>query len=145
MDSFESDNPLDDLRRLITRYQAIHLDELPPFAGGAIGYAGYDVVRYAENLPDAPEDDRRLPDMTFAFYDRVVVFDNVSKTLFVIAMTRPDQHPSTVDAYNDACQRIDAFVEQLMKPSSAAVAADINHTGADAETCLLYTSPSPRD
>ena len=47
VDSFESDNPLDDLRRLITRYQAIHLDELPPFAGGAIGYAGYDVVRYA--------------------------------------------------------------------------------------------------
>ena len=28
VDSFESDNPLDDLRRLITRYQAIHLDEL---------------------------------------------------------------------------------------------------------------------
>ena len=138
VDSFESDNPLDDLRRLITRYQAIHLDELPPFAGGAIGYAGYDVVRYAEHLPDAPEDDRWLPDMTFAFYDRVVVFDNVSKTLFVIAMTRPDQYPSTVDAYNDACQRIDAFVEQLMKPSSAAVAADINHTGADAET--TYTS-----
>ena len=27
VDSFESDNPLDDLRRLITRYQAIHLDE----------------------------------------------------------------------------------------------------------------------
>lgn len=143
VDSFESKNPLDDLRRLIEQYQAVQLDELPPFAGGAIGYAGYDVVRYAEHLPDAPEDDRQLPDMTFAFYDRVVVFDNVSKTLFVIAMTRPDQHDSVDDAYDDACKRIDSFVEQLMKPSVPTVAADINHTGSDAETA--YSSNFDQD
>ncbi len=29
-----------------------------PFVGGAIGYAGYDVVRYVEDLPNAPQDDR---------------------------------------------------------------------------------------
>ena len=75
----------------LAAFKAVHLPELPPFEGGAIGYAGYDVVRYVENLPNAPPDDRGLPDLSFAFYDRMVVFDNVSKTLFVIAMARLDK------------------------------------------------------
>ena len=57
------------------------LPELPPFIGGAVGYAGYDTVRYVENLPNAPTDDRDLPDLSFAFYDHMVVFDNVQKTV----------------------------------------------------------------
>src|SRR5687767_3740631 len=88
--TFEAADPLDELRRRLAAFQAVHLPELPPFEGGAIGYAGYDVVRYVENLPNAPPDDRALPDLSFALYDRMVVFDNVSKALFVIAMARLD-------------------------------------------------------
>ena len=59
---------------------------MPPFIGGAVGYAGYDTVRYFENLPDAPQDDRQLPDLWFAFYDQMVVFDHVQKTVIVLAL-----------------------------------------------------------
>ena len=62
------------------------LPELPPFVGGAVGYAGYDTVRYVENLPNAPNDDRELPDLSFAFYDHMVVFDNVQKTAIVVVL-----------------------------------------------------------
>ena len=34
------------------RYRAPHLPGLPRFCGGAVGYAGYDAVRYIEHLPD---------------------------------------------------------------------------------------------
>ncbi len=67
-------------KRHVERFRAARLPELPPFTGGAVGYAGYDVVRYTEHLPNAPPDDRGLPDLSFAFYDRMVVFDNVNKT-----------------------------------------------------------------
>ena len=67
------------------------MPELPPFSSGAVGYAGYDTVRYFERLPHAPPDDRRVPDMAFAFYDQMVVFDNVSKTIVVVAMARLDK------------------------------------------------------
>ena len=33
---------------------------LPRFCGGAVGYAGYDTVRYGERLPHPPADDRGL-------------------------------------------------------------------------------------
>ena len=51
----------------------------------AVGYAGYDTVRYVEHLPDAPEDDRGLPDLSFACYDRMVVFDHIEKTIAAVA------------------------------------------------------------
>jgi anthranilate synthase component 1 len=117
-ETFESPDPLDELRNRLGAYKAVRLPELPPFEGGAIGYAGYDVVRYVEHLPNAPADDRELPDMAFAFYDRMVVFDNVSKTMFVIAMARLDLHPGNPQAaYQDAQRRIDELVEKLSAPS----------------------------
>ncbi len=65
--------------------KAVHLPGLPRFIGGAVGYAAYDAVRYTERLPDAPPDDRGLPDLAFAFYDRMVVFDHIRKTVLVVA------------------------------------------------------------
>ena len=121
-EQFESPDPLDELRRRLAAHQAVRLPELPPFEGGAIGYAGYDVVRYVEHLPNAPHDDRGLPDLSFAFYDRMVVFDNVSKALFVIAMARLDKFPAgeagVRSAYDDACRRIDELVARLSVPTN---------------------------
>ena len=96
------------LREQVQAIRVAKLPELPPFTGGAVGYAGYDTVRYVEHLPNAPPDDRQLPDLSFAFYDHMVVFDNVQKTIVVVAMARldkPARDPAA--AYADACRRVD--------------------------------------
>jgi anthranilate synthase component I len=116
---FEAADPLDELRNRLAAFKAVHLPELPPFEGGAIGYAGYDVVRYVENLPNAPQDDRQLPDLSFAFYDQMVVFDNVSKTMFVIAMARLDKSAGDARrAYDNACRSVDDLVTRLSQPTN---------------------------
>jgi anthranilate synthase component 1 len=66
-------------------------DSLPNcLLGGWVGYASYDAVRYGEpeKLPfeSAPRDDRGLPDMQFAYYDGVVVFDHVDKLVYVVKL-----------------------------------------------------------
>jgi anthranilate synthase component I len=111
---FESANPLAELRRHVESVRAVTLPELPPFCSGAVGYAGYDVVRYCEHLPSAPKDDRQVPDLAFAFYDQMVVFDHVAKTIVVVAMARLDK-PNTDRraAYADACRRVDRLVGEL--------------------------------
>jgi anthranilate synthase component 1 len=111
-EKFDSPDPLAELERRVASFKAIHLPELPPFTSGAIGYAGYDVVRYTEHLPNAPRDDRNLPDLAFAFYDSMVVFDNINKTIVVVAMARLDKL-GPKEAYRDAQQRIDAMVQKL--------------------------------
>ena len=111
---FECENPLEELRHRVEAVRAVHLPELPPFCSGAVGYAGYDTVRYFEHLPNAPPDDRQVPDLAFAFYDQMVVFDNVSKTIVVVAMARLNRPGvDLAEAYGDACGRVDSLVEEL--------------------------------
>lgn len=101
--------------------------DLPPFVGGAIGYAGYDVVRYVENLPDAPEDDRELPDLDFAFYHTICVFDHVEKTIAVVSLAdcRDVTDAATADAaYRRALEDVDATIEKLGGPRSERIHPD---------------------
>src|SRR4051794_10312538 len=81
----EHPDPLRLLEELLVKYRAPHVSGLPRFCGGAVGYAGYDAVRYVERLPNPPTDDRGLPDLCFALYDRMVIFDHVNKTVFAVA------------------------------------------------------------
>ncbi|MFW5692699.1 MAG: anthranilate synthase component I [Thermoguttaceae bacterium] len=126
----QCDNPLEEVRRQVEAVRTVHLPELPPFCGGAVGYAGYDTVRYCEHLPDAPPDDRQVPDLAFAFYDQMVVFDNVTKSIVVIVLARMDRHGGDAAlAYADACRRIDRLVEQLSTPHADIEPVDIRFGG----------------
>jgi len=115
-------DPLRVLEDMIAAYRAPQIPGLPRFCGGAVGYAGYDTVRYVERLPDAPPDDRGIPDLSFGFYDRMVIFDHVAKTIAVVAHWRGDRGQGTGDseadlrrAYADACNRVDQLVERLQR------------------------------
>src|SRR6202790_3530537 len=86
----EHPDPLRLLEEWLAKYRAPHLAGLPRFCGGAVGYAGYDTVRYVERLEKPPPDDRGLPDLSFALYDRMVIFDHISKTIAVVAHAHVD-------------------------------------------------------
>jgi len=52
--------------------------------------------------------------MAFAFYDQMVVFDHVTKTIVVVVMARLNRPGVTpAKAYETACRRVDQLVEQL--------------------------------
>ena len=48
---FESDDPLDLIREHLGRFRPVEIEGLPRFFGGAVGYLGYDMVRFFETLP----------------------------------------------------------------------------------------------
>jgi anthranilate synthase component I len=111
----QATDPLDAFRSHF-HYRVAHLDGLPPFVGGAIGYAGYDVVRYVENLPHAPQDDRDLPDLDFAFYHTLCVFDHVSKTITIVSLADCREVTATANAqvaYQAAAKQVDDTVAKL--------------------------------
>ena len=108
--AYTSADPLADLQRLVELHRAVHLPGLPRFAGGAVGYAAYDAVRYTEHLPNMPRDDRGLPDLSFSFFDRMVVFDHIRKTILVVAQAHLLPGIDPLEAYDSACARVDALV-----------------------------------
>ena len=61
----------------LRRHPPVEVPGLPRFTGGAVGYLGYDVVRTIESLPDAPPDDRDLPDAVMMVADTLLVLDNL--------------------------------------------------------------------
>jgi anthranilate synthase component 1 len=123
----ECDDPLAELERRVAAYRPARLPELPPFTSGAVGYAAYDSVRYVERLPDPPPDDLGLPDLDFAFYDRLVVFDNATKAIDVVVLARIDDRSDAgiASAYEAACRRIDETISLLAAPSDWPPPADI--------------------
>jgi len=140
--SLEHENPLELLRQRLNEHRVARAPGLPPFAGGAIGYAGYDVVRYVEHLPDAPTDDRGLPDLDFSFYDQMVVFDNVNKTMTVIALVPVGEGADLLGAYKEGCRRVDEIVDRLSTAPADLPTADIEAAG---EVAHDYTSNFTRD
>jgi len=125
IEEFECQDPLEFLSKQLGNQSIAAVPELPPFVGGAIGYAGYDVVRYVEHLPNIPKDDRGLPDLDFGFYDQLVVFDHVNKTIMVVVLSHTTANCSTEDAYLQATQWIDRIVERLDRPLPQHSLADI--------------------
>lgn len=116
IDEFEDPDPLNAFRKYLDKTVA-QLDELPPFVGGAIGYAGYDVVRYVEDLPHSPEDDRGIPDLDFAFYHTVCVFDHVDKTITVVTLAdcrHINDESSASEVYRQASEQVDQTIDRLM-------------------------------
>jgi anthranilate synthase component 1 len=90
---------------------------LPRFFGGAVGYLGYDAVRWFERLPSRAPNELGLPDACFSLTDTVVIFDNLRGTIKVVAAV--DVGPGSGDpnrAYDDGCNRVDALIAKLMQP-----------------------------
>jgi len=122
---FERQDPLAFLAEKLNGFTVAELPELPPFVGGAIGYAAYDVVRYVEDLPNAPRDDRHLPDLDFGFYEDLVVFDHVNKTVLVLSLIRTGPGIDPKRAYETATERIREIVDRLDRPLENHRMADI--------------------
>ncbi|HEX6963980.1 MAG TPA: anthranilate synthase component I [Lacipirellula sp.] len=132
-EQLDAPNPLEILRQQIQAVRVAHLPEFPPFIGGAVGYAGYDTVRYVERLPNAPHDDRGLPDLAFGLFDSLVVFDNVRKTVHVLVLADlrgvDGNRDELARCYQSACRRVDGYIDALHQPSDNLRLADIDASG----------------
>ena len=108
------------LKAELARYRAADLPGLPRFAGGAVGYLGYDVVRSFEQLPDTAAAAPAIPDAMFLLADTLVVFDHARHRLILLANAHIEEGNADVEAaYVDALRRIDRLAEKLLRPLPA--------------------------
>ena len=121
-DARTSDDPLAELAALVRARDTIHVPGMPRFLGGAVGYLGYDAVRYVEHLPDAPPDDRGLPEALFCFTESILAIDNLYGRAHAITLVETAGAGETElqRRYDAANAVLEQMVERLIRGSPLA-------------------------
>ena len=93
-------DPTHFLQEELKRYPALQLPNAPRFTGGLVGYLGYEAVRYFEPVLDGQMHPASMPDGIYLLADVVVAFDNVRRSIFLIANVL-DEDPEAVESKLD--------------------------------------------
>lgn len=84
---------------------------LPPFWAGAVGYAGYDVVRMYEALPDTNPDELNIPDLLFIQPEALLIFDHLKRKVIIVAAALEDDEADVARAE----RAVDRLYQKLRK------------------------------
>jgi anthranilate synthase component I len=99
----------------LARYRIAPLEGLPPFAGGAVGLFGYDLVRSAEPTVGEPNpDDVGIPDLALMITDVLLAFDHLRHEVTILANVLAEG--DLEDAYGQAATAIAEVKEKLAGP-----------------------------
>jgi anthranilate synthase component 1 len=99
----------------LARYRIAPLEGLPPFAGGAVGLFGYDLVRSAEPSVGPPNPDGvGIPDLALMITDVLVAFDHLRHEVTVLANVFADEDVER--AYEQAAAAIADVKRALAGP-----------------------------
>ena len=90
----------------VARSSQAPMSDPPPFAGGAVGFFAYDLVRTVEPLGEANPDPLQLPDMALMLSDLLVVFDHLRHTITILANADVSGAPELERAYATAARAI---------------------------------------
>lgn len=117
----EKGDPLHEVERLMSAFRSVQVEGLPVFVGGALGFLGYDMIRFFEpTVPGPPEDSLGLPDMAFVITDTLVIFDHRFRKLLVMANVCTDDFSDLETGYDAARKKIDSIIQQLSQPGNVA-------------------------
>jgi len=81
----EAPDPYAAVAESIERFRLAPVEDLPPFAGGAVGFFGYDLVRTVEPLGEPNPDPLGLPDLALMITDVLLVFDHLRHELTIMS------------------------------------------------------------
>jgi anthranilate synthase component 1 len=111
----ECADPLVFIGDYLKRFNAAPLEGLPRFAGGLVGYFGYDTVRYVEpRLARRPEkpDPIGTPDIVLLQSEEIAIVDNLAGKLYLVVYADP-RNPL---AFAHGRQRLRELLEALRRP-----------------------------
>jgi anthranilate synthase component 1 len=108
-------NPYAAVAEELGRHQVAQLDGLPPFAGGAVGLFGYDLVRSAEPTVGEPNDDPvGVPDLALMVTDLMLAFDHLRHEVTILANVSTEDDVER--SYREAAAAIADVRERLAGP-----------------------------
>ncbi len=114
-------SPLDEVKKIMSQFKCARVKGLPRFCGGMVGFIGYDMVRFFEEIPDKNTDELNVPDAILMLMDTILVFDHVRHTIKIVsnAILPGKQKLSSAarkKIYKNSLNRINIICSQFCRP-----------------------------
>lgn len=118
IDIIETDDPLVEIKKIMSKFKPVEMPGLPRFSGGFVGYLGYDIVKFYERVPDTAKPKIEMPDIFLMLADIILIFDNLKQTIKIVSNVYTDKRDIKSD-YERAVDRINNVINDLMNPRSS--------------------------
>jgi len=122
-------NPFKKMQKVLSKYKLDISSNLLPdgmFCGGWIGYLGYELGRFVENLPETTIDDLEMPLIHLSFYDRVIGYDHRRDTFWLLALQLPDDSETPKQKLASLEELLSQAQQTTVKTQQPADLADID-------------------
>ena len=97
---FDTENPKDVIKQVMSEHKSPRIEQLPPFTGGLVGYFSFEYLGYSEpSVKCDLNDEDDFMDLDLMLFDKVVAFDNVRQKIILIVNIETDDVEKN---YNDA-------------------------------------------
>lgn len=104
--------PLEVLRELMGQYRAPHMEGMPPFTGGFVGYFSYELIGLTE--PKLTVKKSGFPEFDLMLFDKVIVFDHLRQKICIIVNMKLKDGEG---GYRAANLEIDKIVHLICDPA----------------------------
>jgi anthranilate synthase component 1 len=109
---------LEVVSRVMAKYHAVPVPNLPRFTGGAVGFISYEWVHDVEPVvPRPPNDELKTPVIYFLIADQLLIFDRVAQTVTILVNAMLDDAQNATEAYEDTVSEIERIVSLLEQAS----------------------------
>jgi len=109
----------EEIHNVLSEYKPVDVPGMPPFSGGAVGYAAYDVVSEFETTVPKPEfTPVDVPDAFFMITGSLLAFDQVRNTIRIIVQAHLDGERDPNKVYDDAVAKIESISRKLQRPAA---------------------------
>ena len=111
-----SRGPVDEVQKLMSRYHFASLPELPRFAGGAVGFIGYEAIHFFEpKVPLPHQDELGLPEALLMIPSVILIFDHRLRSLKIVVNAFLDDG-GVETVYSRALKSINEIARKLAEP-----------------------------
>lgn len=107
-------SPLNELEKIMKDYRLYKNPNLNHFTGGAVGYLGYDLVHYFEDIK-IPPSEMSFPEIILFFTDLIIIFDHMLNRMKIISTVKIGKKTNAQSAYLNSISKIEEVENMIFK------------------------------
>ncbi len=110
--TIQTDNPLEEIRKILADYKSPSLPDMPSFTGGFVGYFAYEMFGYAEPVLRLKES--AFPELDLMLFNKVIAYDHLKQKISVVVNMKTSDGEQ---GYRKAAEEIERIVEIITDSS----------------------------